>query len=97
MAAEFSKDFYASPQWRTLRRIILKRDKYCCRDCQGRASEVHHTVVLTPQNINDKHIALNPKLLVSLCHDCHTRITKEVEEDYYFDSTGQLILKNKNI
>ncbi|MHB1153554.1 MAG: HNH endonuclease [Eubacteriales bacterium] len=96
MAAEFAKDFYASPIWRNLRRVILKRDRYTCRDCPGRASEVHHTVTLTPDNINDRYISLNPALLVSLCHDCHTRITKQNDDEFYFDANGQLILKNKN-
>lgn len=47
------------------------RDKYVCTRCGRPAKEVHHKIHLTPENINDPKIALNPDNLESLCRDCH--------------------------
>ena len=94
MAKEYAKAFYRSKQWRDLRKQILRRDLYTCEDCGGRATEVHHEIELTPQNISDPAISLNPKLLHSLCHDCHTKHTKQSEaapDGYMFDSDGHVV------
>lgn len=94
MAKEFAKGFYQSRAWKELRRQILRRDLYTCEDCGGRATEVHHGIELTPENISDPSVSLNPKLLHSLCHDCHTRKTKgseEIGEGYIFDESGQVV------
>ncbi len=63
---------YRSARWLRKRNVILRRDKYQCRECKrfGRrkeATEVHHI----------KHVDEFPELafvdsnLVSLCHACH--------------------------
>lgn len=74
---------------------MLRRDLYTCVYCYARAEEVHHVIELTPDNINDISIALNPDNLISLCHDCHTKITQgftgDIQEGYYFDDEGQVI------
>lgn len=93
MAKEWAKAFYKSKEWRAMRRFILRRDLFTCEECGARATEVHHGVELTPQNINDPAIALNPDLLHSLCHDCHTAITKRTADcdiGFFFDEDGQL-------
>ena len=95
MAKAFSDKLYHSRLWRAVRQEVLHRDLYTCRDCDGRAEEVHHIVELTPENINDPMIALNPDNLMSLCHNCHTKITKgstgDIKEGYIFDEQGQVI------
>ena len=94
MAQDFAKAFYRSKQWRDLRKQILRRDLYTCEDCGGRATEVHHEIELTPQNISDPAISLNPNLLHSLCHDCHTSHTKQSEaapDGYMFDYDGHVV------
>jgi len=93
MAKEWAKSFYKSRAWRRLRAEILHRDMYTCEECGARATEVHHEIELTPGNIDDPAVALNPKLLHSLCHDCHTAITQgnsDCAEGYFFDADGQL-------
>jgi len=53
---------------------------------------VHHTVWLTPDNINDPDITLNHELLMYVCLDCHNKIEQEgAEPDYCFDDDGQLV------
>lgn len=83
MAKEWARAFYASQAWRTVRQEVLRRDGFTCRDCGGRATEVHHSIELTPHNIGSLSISLNPKLLVSLCHDCHTKITDKANTSAY--------------
>ena len=93
MAKEWAKPFYKSGPWRRLRKEILHRDLFTCEECGARATEVHHEIELTPDNIHDPNIALNPALLHSLCGDCHKAITKgaaDCEEGYFFDADGQL-------
>lgn len=95
MAKDYSRAFYNSKAWKECRKQVLRRDLYTCAYCYGRASEVHHVIELTPQNINDMSIALNPDNLLSLCHSCHDKITKgytgDIQEGYVFDDDGQVI------
>ena len=79
------------------------RDKYLCQHCGAPATEVHHKKHLSPENIWDVSISLNPDNLVSLCKDCHFeehrgehaggRKAQENEEpyNYTFDASGQLV------
>lgn len=95
MAKQFSDAFYHSKAWKQCRQQVLRRDLFTCAECDGRAQEVHHRIELNPENINDPMITLNPDNLVSLCHDCHTKITKgctgDIAEGYEFDENGQVI------
>lgn len=105
MAQKFSKPFYNSKEWQRVRDYIMKRDKYLCAVCGKPAEEVHHIVKLTPRNINDVNISLNPDNLISLCRDCHFDQHKtdkregqinKIKQDkcdigYRFDSEGQLV------
>lgn len=78
MAQEFAKAFYNSEVWKQVRISILKRDSYLCqmRGCHNPAEEVHHKIKLTPDNINDPKITVNPGNLISLCSECHKQIHK---------------------
>ena len=93
MAKEWAKSFYKSRACRHPRPALPPRDMFTCEECGARATEVHHEIELTPGNIDDPAIALNPKLLHSLCHDCHTAITQgnsDCAEGYFFNADGQL-------
>ncbi len=94
MAKQFAKAFYASKAWKETRKQVLKRDMFTCADCYGRANEVHHKTELTPENINDVRISLNPDNLISLCGNCHKKRTLgkgDVDCDYCFDENGQVV------
>jgi 5-methylcytosine-specific restriction protein A len=95
MAKDFSRKLYSSKAWKDCRKEVLRRDLYTCAYCNSRAEEVHHIVELTPDNINDINVSLNPDNLVSLCGDCHKKITKgytgDIVEGYYFDEEGNVI------
>ena len=95
MAKDFAKSFYNSKRWRSCRKEVLRRDLYTCVYCCARAEEVHHIQELTPENINDANIALNPDNLVALCGNCHKKITKgstgDLQEGYVFDDEGNVV------
>lgn len=59
-----------SPEWRTRRAAVLKRDNYECQACCiARATEVHHTTY--------RHLFHEPLFeLVSVCRPCHEAITE---------------------
>lgn len=107
MAREFSKAFYHSKEWQQVREYCLMRDKYLCVKCSKPAEEVHHKIHLSPSNIGDKKISLNPENLICLCRDCHFEEhrgehgnglkAKEREEqwEYEFDDNGMLVRKVK--
>ena len=96
MSRDFAKRFYNSKRWKMVRREVLRRDHYTCTMCYQRGEEIHHIIELTPDNITDDSIALNLDNLISLCHDCHTKITSgstgDVSEEYIFDEDGNVIM-----
>ncbi len=81
----------------------MKRDRYMCRKCGAPAEEVHHIKHLTPENIGDPSVTLNPDNLVCLCRDCHFEEHKgdkeagkaaaRQQDEYEFDENGMLVRK----
>ena len=78
------------------------RDKYLCRKCGKPATEVHHIIHLSPENINDPSITMSLDNLICLCRDCHFEEHKgehghgrktEQEYEYTFDENGMLVKK----
>lgn len=59
--------------------------------CGAIGEEVHHKIPLTPNNINDVNVTLNPENLIYLCKECHNkehdRFQKKASQ---FDSNGNL-------
>lgn len=97
MAETWAEPFYHSSIWKKQRKYILQRDHFICTEpgCHRTATEVHHIIELTKDNINDVNITLNENNLRSLCHDCHTRITSEIKSGVFgvlprvgFDDNG---------
>ena len=94
MPKDWAISFYNSGAWKAVRREVLRRDHYTCKHCYRRASEVHHIIELTPDNLHDHTVSLNPDNLEALCHDCHTKETKDstdIIKGYIFDEEGQVI------
>lgn len=83
MAKSFAKSFYQSKQWKTVRDWYVsertKMDGGLCECCHTEPGvEVHHIKPLTPENINDQDITLNPDNLMFLCKFCHFEKHKEM-------------------
>lgn len=77
------KQFYGSAKWKQVRAGYLSYRKGLCERCLKRgyivpATEVHHKVRLTRDNVNDDRITTNYTNLEALCTDCHI---KEHEND----------------
>ena len=95
MAREFAKSFYNSKEWKAVREYCIIRDHHACVYCGRPVEEVHHKIWLTPNNIDDINISLNPDNLISLCHDCHMREhSQNANYEYFFDGFGQLKKKS---
>lgn len=71
--------FYSSDLWRNFRqRLIQERGPYCeqCNELVTNTRELtaHHEIELTPDNVHDHMISLNPSLIKLLHHSCHNAI-----------------------
>ena len=91
----WAKHFYSSKAWKNCREYVRQRDHRLCVDCMQYgyftpAEEVHHIIELTPDNINDPSITLNPDNLVSLCKECHKKRHGGVKR-YKVDEFGRVI------
>ena len=89
--------FYHSRQWRNLAEAYRKQHNYLCERCHQPASTVHHIKELTPANINDPSVALNPDNLMLVCHECHDKIHERFQQrkpeprKIMFDKDGNVI------
>lgn len=96
LAKNFSKKLYNSAKWKKIRNYILTRDFYMCKICgEPNCDTVHHIIELTPMNINDTNITLNPDNLITVCNQCHDEIHsrnhRQEKARYTFDADGNII------
>ena len=92
MARDFAESFYHSTRWKKLQRQIKARAYGLCEICGKPGLIVHHKIILTPDNINNPFISLNPDLLMYVCLDCHNHIHGDTEQrKAIFDADGNLI------
>lgn len=104
MAKEWAKPFYNSSAWKAAReRYISERrnaDGGMCEICGERIGFiVHHCEELTPENVNNPEVALNPELFLYVCKECHDKFeghfynfrAKKCGKRTEFDKNGQPI------
>jgi len=75
--------FYASDKWRTFRlALIFERSKgkggVVCEKCRKLIPKpidihAHHRHELTPENVHDYSISMNPANVELICHECHDK------------------------
>jgi len=68
----FRPDPRATPEWRRLRKVVLARDAFACRECGRPASDVDHRVELI-----DGGAPYEPENLQALCATCHDAKSSE--------------------
>lgn len=73
------QSFYASEKWQKFRKVIISERGLKCEHCGEiltRPGELtlHHIIELTPENVHDVNISLNPENIQVVCHDCHNKI-----------------------
>ena len=79
MAREFAKAFYSSKRWQRCRDTFIAQriseDGGLCQVCHDKTGFiVHHKVKLSPKNIDNPSVTLNPENLEYVCLDCHNAI-----------------------
>ena len=94
---QYAERFYKSKKWQRIRALVWARDKGLCQRCREQGilkagDTVHHIVELTPENINDESVSLNPDNLMTLCRDCHAAVHKKsLDRRYEIDELGRVI------
>ncbi len=73
------KQFYKSEQWKKFRELMLLQRGMKCEVCgkvivNSKSIHLHHIKELTPSNIQDAMITLNPENVQVVCHNCHNKI-----------------------
>jgi hypothetical protein len=73
------KSFYASTAWQNFRLIVIAERGLRCEHCGRLIANpieviLHHKIELTPENVHDVNIALNPDNILLVCRDCHDKI-----------------------
>ena len=92
---DYAKTFYKSKAWQACRESYLKQKHGLCEQCIKRgiytpADTVHHVRHITPDNITDPSVTLNPENLMALCRDCHAEMHKG-KRRYKVDSMGRVV------
>lgn len=104
---QFAKPFYRRKAWQDARAVVMDRAHGLCERCLEKdvvkpADVVHHVIPLTPENVDDPGVSLNPDKLQALCHDCHTEVHQQLgigalngrkaeEPRVGFDSEGNVV------
>lgn len=70
--------FYASDEWINLRQLLINDRGNKCQRCGkiiARSIDIHahHKEELTPENVKDRNISLNPDKIELICRDCHDK------------------------
>jgi 5-methylcytosine-specific restriction endonuclease McrA len=74
-ATRSNEELYQSPEWRALKKRVLNDMPFCCYcgiDKKESRLEVHH--VISPRG--DRDLFLDYHNCVSVCPECHQRITQ---------------------
>lgn len=95
---EYAKIFYSSKAWQRCRDSYKASVGGLCERCKAKgqlrpAEIVHHVTHITPNNINDPFVTLNPANLEALCRDCHAEVHKRVKKRYKVDANGRIVVK----
>lgn len=84
--------FYCSEKWRSFRLGLISERGNKCERCGKIVSKsidlhAHHMVELTPENVHDKLISLNPSKIELICRTCHdeehNRFSRKKEKKVY--------------
>lgn len=98
MAKEYAKHFYKSKAWQTCRDNYWQAVGGLCENCLAKgiyrpAEIIHHMIELTPDNINNPEVALNPAHLKALCRECHAEVHGARQRRYTIAPNGDVDIK----
>lgn len=87
---EYAQGFYKGRQWKKVSRLYMESRNYICERCGGNGSICHHKKYITPGNIDNPQVTLNPDNLECLCQDCHNKEHKAKHSRAVFDASGNM-------
>lgn len=95
MARDFAGNFYSTKIWQDCREAYIKSVGGLCERCLRNGlikhgDTVHHKIHLTPDNINNPALTLNPDNLELLCRDCHADIHRTKRKRYAVEPDGRV-------
>ena len=90
MARDFAKALYKSTAWQQVSAYYMQSKNYICERCGKPAKICHHKTWLTPSNISNTSISLNPDNLECLCQECHNVEHNRDDAAIYFDDKGNV-------
>lgn len=88
---EYAASFYKGYKWRKLSKLYMESKNYVCERCGKPASICHHRIYITPANISNPAITLNPDNLEALCMDCHNKEHGSRQSKVIFDAAGNVV------
>lgn len=79
------KDLLLTPEWKSKRGYILKRDNYKCQWCGKQEQlQVHHKYYSKyPNNVKVQPWNYPNNALITLCDECHQKAHKKKIKVYY--------------
>ncbi len=89
MAQDFSTAFYKSAEWLHFREWVIADRLGLCERCGQPGKILHHKILLTPYNIRDPRVTMNPDNVEYLCKECH-----EAAHHAGFDADGRPVPEN---
>lgn len=72
--AKLWRNFYLTPEWRTVRKKAFKRDNYCCQICGTKRRKLHgHHIV----PLNQGGSPLDVDNVMTACERCHMKTERK--------------------
>ena len=98
MHEQFANGFYGSKAWQRCRREYAKSRGGLCERCLANGvytpgTQVHHRIRLTPENVHQPEITLNPANLELLCEQCHREEHGAAPRRWELDLAGGIKIK----
>lgn len=89
---QWLRSFYRSKEWTNFRMVLIQQRGPVCNRCKRIVADSlrligHHTIELTPENVLDFNISLNPDLVELICLDCHNAEHKR----FGYENTGRSV------
>jgi len=94
---DYAAKLYKTKKWQDVRNAYAASKGHLCERCLAKGIYkpgvlVHHKIYISPENISDPAIALNPDNLELLCRDCHYEEHFGKKLRYHFDEYGRVIV-----
>lgn len=92
---DYARALYSSAAWKKCRAAYTRSVGGLCERCRAKGLIVpgvivHHKIYISPDNVGDPTVTLNPANLELLCRDCHAQEHDGLKLRYRFDDNGNL-------